>query len=106
MVIIKTRVYKLISSLRALFAAREGWAGTYSDFTANLPSGPCSVGTVTIANFSEEVFCKEGTDFNEGEICTLECPPGKAPIFAELICQQGELSPPGFFKNMYWSPLD
>ena len=50
----------------------------------------------------------EGNSFQENEKCTLACPveTGKAPVFAELVCKKGELHPPGFLQNVFWSDWD
>ena len=31
---------------------------------------------------------------------------GTAPVFAELLCRKGELHPPGFLMNYFWSDWD
>ena len=48
----------------------------------------------------------EGTTFSEGDLCTLQCPEGKVPTYAELECKKGEFHPPGFFTKFYWDDSD
>ena len=82
-----------------------GWSDDpnmrYTNRVVNhLTGSSCSVKHLTIAKFSDDVFCLEGIDFEPGEICTLACRGDRAPVFAQLVCKKGELHPPGFLKKL------
>ena len=80
--------------------------GKYSATLESLTGTDCDWNEKTIGDYSDDISCHEGTAFNEDEICTLKCPEGKVPTFAELICKKGELHPPGFLDNFHWDETD
>ena len=60
------------------------------------------------ARFGNDIACAEGDTIQHGSMCTLRCPQlsNLAPTFAELECKLGELHPPGFLLNAFWSDYD
>ena len=86
------------------------WCDKYHEWIQTLgkTDGPCSIATSTIARFGNDIACAEGETIQHGSMCTLRCPQlsNLAPTFAELECKLGELHPPGFLLNAFWSDYD
>ena len=79
----------------------------YSDTLASLTGTDCDWNNKTVGVFSDDISCyEEKTLFAEDEMCTLKCPEGKVPTFAELVCKKGEFHPPGFLKKFHWDAND
>ena len=79
----------------------------YTDTLSELTGTDCDWSNKNRGVYSDDVSCVEdGTAFNEGDVCTLKCPEGKVPTFAELECKKGEFHPPGFLTKFYWDDND
>ena len=65
----------------------ERLAPTYVNKIKHLSGSDCNWSNKTLGIISDDVFCQEGQDFNEGEICTLSCLDSSLlPTFAKLQC--------------------
>ena len=105
-------LYKRLRPLQtaSLFLTGGVWCDKYHEWIQTLgkSDGPCSIATSTIARFGNDISCAEGDTIQHGSMCTLRCPQlsNLAPTFAELECRLGELPPPGFLLNAFWSDYD
>ena len=94
---------KLLASLVPLASAWPKYTDTIKDLTGTT----CDWQNKSRGVYSAEVSCVEGDGvYQQGDRCTLQCPEGKVPTFAQLECKKGEFHPPGFLTKFYWDDND